>query len=426
MSQDIYTVAVVGGGPAGLAAALAAERAGADVLLAAPPHRVAGAAPDTKTAALFAGSIELLKNLGAWEAIAPASEPISAIRIIDDTGRMLRAPEVLFTAQEVDRDAFGWNVPNAALVSGLLAAAQQPGRRITLLETAGIDTVSIANDAATLTSREGATFRARLVVGADGRNSICRAAAGIGTRTWQYDQAALVTSFRHTRAHRTVSTEFHRPAGPLTTVPLPQDASSLVWVERPAEAQRLSALDDDAFKRELEERLQGLLGELSDFKKRFVFPLSGLTATAYGQNRVALVGEAGHVIPPIGAQGLNLGLRDAAALADCIASALSRGDDPGGAACLDRYSAQRRPDITSRIATVDVLNRSLISGLLPVNLARGLGIVALHAIGPLRRLAIQQGLQPPGALPSLLQADGGQRLADLRAGRGSPASSHAA
>jgi 2-octaprenyl-6-methoxyphenol hydroxylase len=406
-----HAVAVVGGGPAGLAAALALGKAGADVILAAPPHRVAGKAPDTRTAALFAGSIELLRNVGAWDAIAPHSAPIHAIRIIDDTGTLLRAPEVVFTAAEVGRDTFGWNVPNSALVSGLLAAVAESGSRVLLHDTAGIASIEIGGDAATLTSQEGDRFDAQLVAGADGRNSICRAAAGIATRTWRYEQAAVVASFHHARPHRSISTEFHRPSGPLTTVPLPGLASSLVWVERPDEAQRLVALDDAAFRSLLEERLQGLLGTIGDVGPRAVFPLSGLTAQVFGLNRVALVGEAGHVIPPIGAQGLNLGLRDAAQLADCVATALAEGRDPGGPQTLEAYSARRRPDVTSRIATVDVLNRSLISGLLPVHLARGLGIVALHALGPLRRFAIREGLQPSGALPDLLKPDGARLLA---------------
>lgn len=414
MDTATHTAAVVGGGPAGLAAALALGRAGADVLLAAPPHRVAGKSLDTRTAALFAGSIELLKNLGTWDLIAPHSAPIEAIRIIDDTGALLRAPEVLFKASEVGRDTFGWNVPNAALVSGLLSAASTPDSRVTVHETAGIAQVDIGPETAALTSQEGDTFDVRIVAGADGRNSICRAAAGIETRTWRYEQAAIVASFRHARPHHSISTEFHRPSGPLTTVPLPGLASSLVWVERPDEAQRLAALDDEAFRSALDERLQGLLGMIGEINPRAMFPLSGLTATTFGANRVALVGEAGHVIPPIGAQGLNLGLRDAATLADCVATALSEGRDPGGAQTLDAYSARRRADVTSRIATVDVLNRSLISGLVPVHLARGLGIVALHAFPPLRRLAIREGLQPSSELPDLLKPDGA-RLIQQRA-----------
>ncbi|WP_333794215.1 UbiH/UbiF family hydroxylase [Hyphomicrobium sp.] len=418
MKPQKFTAAVVGGGPAGIASALALGRAGLDVVLAAPPHRPLGLASDTRTAALFAGSIELLKNVGAWEALAPDSAPIEAIRIVDDTGGLLRAPEVVFTASEVGRDAFGWNVPNDRLVAALRAAAAAPESRVSLHETAGIAKVEIGNTAARLTSQEEAEFEARLVVGADGRNSICRAAAGIGTRSWRYEQAALIATFHHGRPHHGISTEFHRPAGPFTTVPLPGLCSSLVWVERPEEARRLLALDEVAFRRTLEERLQGLLGGIGEIGSRAMFPLSGLTAETFGRSRVALVGEAGHVIPPIGAQGLNLGLRDAATLADCVAAALAEGHDPGGAETLDAYSRRRRPDVAARVATVDVLNRSLLSGFLPVHLARGLGLVALKSFGPLRRLAVQEGLQPSSDVPALLMPDGARLLAErARAGR---------
>lgn len=407
-----FEAAVVGGGPAGLAAALALGAAGADVVLAAPPHRAAGQAPDNRTAALFAGSIEFLKNLGVWDLIAPYSAPITAIRILDDTGALLRAPEVTFTAAEVGLDVFGWNVPNNALVAGLTAGASKPESGVTLQSTLGIAQVEIGNDVATLTSQEGDRFEVLLVAGADGRNSLCRTAAGIATRTWSYPQAAIATSFRHSRPHGSVSTEFHRPAGPFTTVPLPDLSSSLVWVERPAEAQRLAALDEAAFRTAVEIRLQGLLGALGEIAPRAVFPLSGLTAERFGGNRVALVGEAGHVIPPIGAQGLNLGIRDAAALADCVAEALAAGRDPGGSVALDAYSARRRSDVTSRITTIDVLNRSLISEFVPVHLARGMGLVALKTFGPLRRLAIREGLQPSQSLPSLLKPEGAALLAE--------------
>lgn len=155
----------------------------------------------------------------------------------------------------------------------------------------------------------------------------------------------------------------------------------------------------------------GLLGPVGDLGPRAVFPLAGLTAAAFGRNRVALVGEAGHVIPPIGAQGLNLGFRDAATLAECVADALAAGRDVGGADTLDAYSARRRVDVTSRIATVDVLNRSLLSPLGPVHLARGLGLVALKTVGPLRRLAIREGLQPTGTDADLLRPGGHHALA---------------
>jgi len=418
MSADIeHEAVVVGGGPAGLAAALSLGLAGVDTLLLAPPHMVrldkVGLGPDRRTAALFAGSIELLRNLGGWDAMGRDSEPITAIRIIDDTGALLRAPEVVFSAEEVGLEVFGWNVPNRALVEGLSAAIRRPGSRVTVIGTAGVAAVEVDGARARLTTQEGVRVDASLVAGADGRSSICRAAAGIGTKQWRYPQSAIATSFSHSRPHRNVSTEFHRPAGPFTTVPLPGQASSLVWVERPEEATRLAGLDDDAFKAELETRLMGLLGQVSTIGPRALFPLSGLTADRYGAKRVALIGEAAHVIPPIGAQGLNLGLRDAATLAECVARARAKGSDIGGEGVLASFSAARRLDIASRIYTVDVLNRSLISTLLPVHLARGLGLFALKSLGPLRRAVIREGLQPTRGVPLLMQPGGTQRLQEI-------------
>jgi 2-octaprenyl-6-methoxyphenol hydroxylase len=203
-------------------------------------------------------------------------------------------------------------------------------------------------------------------------------------------------------------------------VPLPGNASSLVWVETRDEAQRLAALDENAFRDALEARLQGLLGGVGAIGPRAVFPLMGLSADVFARNRVALVGEAAHVIPPIGAQGLNLGLRDGAALADCVADALREGRDPGGAETLEAYSRARRSDVSSRIYAIDVLNRSLISGLLPVHLARGLGLHALRAIAPLRRLVVREGLDHALAKPTLTQPGGCALLAE-RCGRSGPA-----
>jgi 2-octaprenyl-6-methoxyphenol hydroxylase len=406
----------VGGGPAGLAAALCLGRLGIETALVAQPHRPTGGDHDHRTAALFTGSVELLRNLGVWECVAQASEPLEAIRIIDDTGALLRAPEVVFTAAEVGLGAFGANVPNLALVAGLLEATCTPGSNVAFIETAGVTRLEIGERSVRLHLKDRGTIEAQLVAGAEGRRSISRESAGIGTRAWDYPQSALVCSFAHERPHNRISTEFHRPAGPCTTVPLPGNASSLVWVETRSEAQRLAMLDETAFRDALETRLQGLLGAVGTIGPRAVFPLSGLSAEAFGRNRVALIGEAGHVVPPIGAQGLNLGLRDGAALADCVADALREGRDPGGAATLEAYNGARRIDVSSRIFAIDVLNRSLISGLLPVHLARGLGIHALRAIGPLRRAVIREGLDHQLLKPSLMQPGGEAALAARRAG----------
>ena len=421
MTSRMHDVLVVGGGPAGLAAALALGRLGLDVVLAAPPHRPdyqsGGAAQDRRTAALFGGSVELMRNLGVWNSLSAASEPLSAIRIVDDTGGLLKAPEVLFSASEAGLEAFGYNVPNAALVSAMMTCARYPGSGVDVIETAGVLSLTCGSQHASAITHEGQTLVARLVAAADGRTSRCRSAAGIETRAWTYPQSAVVCSFEHTRPHRTISTEFHRSAGPFTVVPMPGHSSSLVWVETPDEAKRLAALDDTAMISAIEERLHGLLGTVRSITQRAAFPLSGLTAGTFAQNRVALIGEAGHVIPPIGAQGLNLGLRDSATLADCVAVALESSSDIGGPQVMAAYSDARRADVSSRIWTIDLLNRSLISDLAPIQLARGAGLYALQALGPLRRFLLREGIQPSHATPSLMQRGGLEHLHARGAGR---------
>lgn len=398
-----FDAVVVGGGPAGLAAALALASTGVRTAIAAPPHRPAGDRPDMRTAALFPGSIAMLQNIGAWAGVAEASSPLAAIRLVDDRDALFRAPEVTFTAAEIGRDDFGYNVPNSALVEALVARCRARDSGVTMIDTAGVVGSEIGADAVQLTLAEGRRISASMVAAADGRRSQLREAAGITTRRWSYEQSAVTAIFRHSRPHGGISTELHRPAGPCTVVPLPGLVSSLVWVERPDVAERLAGLDDAAFRQALEQRFRGLLGTIGDISQRVVFPLVGLSAETFARNRVALVGEAAHVVPPIGAQGLNLGLRDAAALADCVREALADGRDIGGAQALAAYDTARRADVASRVWSIDLLNKSLLSPLLPVHLMRGAGLFALKSFGPLRRLVIREGLQPSFAEPRLMQ-----------------------
>ena len=242
-------------------------------------------------------------------------------------------------------------------------------------------------------------------IGADGRRSLCRTAAGIEIDGRSYPQTALTFNLRHTRPHDDISTEFHTESGPFTLIPLPGNRSSLVCVLGPATAAQIGALDDTALAEELERRAHSILGRLEVEKGRGVFPLAVATARQFGANRVALVGEAAHLIPPIGAQGLNLGLRDAATIGELVVAFHRDGRDFGGEQALDRYDAQRRADIKSRAFAVDLLNRTLLSDFLPIQGARGFGLYLIDRIGPLRRALMREGVAPAASQPRLMRGE---------------------
>ncbi len=383
-----FDVAVVGGGPAGLTAALAAARSGARTAL------VARSVPygDNRTTALLHASIEILDNLGVWEACRDQAAPLRVMRLVDDSGRLIRAPEVRFDCGEIGLDAFGHNIENRALVQALEVQALQCPALVRIDDDA--DAVETSDVDATIRCRQGPTLRSRLVIGADGRHSICRRAAGIDVSIRPLDQSALTLNITHSRAHNGVSTEFHTANGPCVFVPLPGDRSSVVWVTRPEEATRLSTLADDELAAEVERQSHSHLGRIRVAPARHVFPLVFEKAKRIAERRIALVGEAAHVLPPIGAQGLNLGLRDAAAIAAIATEAISHGHDPGDEKALGDYRHRRQLDIVSRSLAVDFANRSLLSDLLPIQLARSIGMQALHEIGPLRRFVMRQAIAP--------------------------------
>ncbi len=386
-AERAITIAVVGAGPVGLAAALSLSDAGYRVALVAPARPPV----DERTSALLAGSVALLEKIGIWNGIAGEAAPLKTMRIADGTRRLIRAPEVAFHAGEIGLDAFGYNIPNAILVSALeAAAASRPIER----HEAMVEKVTPREGSVALMLSNGETLAARLVVAADGRRSKVRDGVGIGTQSWRYDQAALVCNLRHTVAHDDTSTEFHTEAGPFTLVPLPgKNRSSLVWVDRPAETERRLGLGEDALAAEIEARSQSVLGAVSIDGKRQMFPLSGMNARRFAANRVALAGEAAHLFPPIGAQGLNLGYRDVSALAGILAALP---DDPGADEVLAAYDRARRGDVFGRTAAVDALNRTLLSGFLPVQALRGAGLFLLDRLPPLRRLAMREGVALSG------------------------------
>lgn len=390
--MERFEIVVAGNGLAGRIAALALARLGYSVGLIGPAPQ----ASDGRTTALMDQSIAFIEGLGIWQALERKSAALKTMQIIDGTGRLFHAPTVAFRASEIGLDAFGYNFPNAAALDVLSdIIAETPA--ITTIE--GVVARAEFGDAAVrLTLADGTEVEAGFVAAADGRKSVLREAAGIGVRRWSYPQTAVVLNFAHTLPHNNISTEFHAPTGPFTQVPLPGLRSSLVWVQAPAEAEAFLTLPADEMSRRIEARMQSMLGKVTVEGGAQGWPLSGMTAQRFGKGRLALIGEASHAFPPIGAQGLNLSLRDIITLTDLLGM---RTDAAGPKAVGDAFDRARRPDVVSRTASVDMLNRSLLSNLLPIQLLRAAGLHALGAIGPLRNLVMQEGVAPGRGLKGL-------------------------
>ncbi|HEY0909179.1 MAG TPA: UbiH/UbiF family hydroxylase [Bradyrhizobium sp.] len=383
-----FDVAVIGGGPAGVAAAIALAQTGAHTVL------IARRAPyaDNRTTALLGDTVDFLQRLEVWSRCQDQAAPLQTMRLVDDTGRLIRAPEVRFSSQEIGLDQFGYNIQNRTLMVALDDRAAELSNLTRLDDEA--EAISPEESIVLIGNRSGKSLSARLVVGADGRQSASRKAADITFRRRDLNQAALTFNIGHSRPHRNISTEFHTPHGPCVFVPLPGDRSSVVWVGSPKEAEWRLAMSDDELSAAAEAQSHSILGRIQVEPGRHLFPLAIEQPTKFAQHRIALVGEAAHVLPPIGAQGLNMGLRDAADIAEIAGQAISLGEDPGSPQVLARYQSARRADVTSRIFAIDMANRSLLSDFLPVQSLRAAGLHLIGSIGPLRRLAMREGLAP--------------------------------
>lgn len=397
MQRDATDILISGGGVAGLTAAAAFGAAGFRVICVdpAPPVTDAGeAGADLRTTAFLQPAQALLDRAGLWAALAPHAAPLQVMRIVDAGGatpvaRLTRD----FEAADISPDQpFGWNLPNWLLRRELVARlADLPN--VTFRPGVGTAAVLTRTDAALVTVTDGRVIEARLLIGADGRDSPVRQALGIGATTHRYGQKALAFAVTHQAPHDHVSTEVHRSGGPFTLVPLPdhqgRPSSAVVWMERGAEAERLAALPVADFETAMTERSAGLYGPLTLVSRRSVWPIIAQIADRMEGERTALMAEAAHVVPPIGAQGLNMSLADLACLLDLAGQ---HRDDPGARSLLQAYHRRRWPEVKARVTGIDLLNRTSMLAPRPLRDLRAAGIGALYALPAVRRTLMRAGL----------------------------------
>lgn len=375
---------IVGGGAAGLVLALRLAKAGLDVAVtdtAAAPPPLKKSESDSRTVALMGGSVDIIKDTGIWPHIAPLSNPLAHMAVVDDsrypagTDNMV---EQVFSATELGRPEFGWNIPLAPLRAALYEEAKKQKNITWFWET----------------PFENAKNRisAKLIIGCDGRNSAVREAACIKTTRRAYGQKAITCTFKNARSHNDTSVEFHRTGGPFTYVPLPDNHCSVVWVEKSADADAFLKLDRQAFTEALEARTRGRLGKIKLVTNPSAWPLEYLRAEQLTAPRIALAAEAAHVISPIGAQGLNLSLRDVACLAGIIIDAHENGLDVGSPTTLARYEKARKGDVLTRSFTIDLANQAVASDTTLLRSLRRLTLRALSLPGPWRQLVMKKGL----------------------------------
>jgi 2-octaprenyl-6-methoxyphenol hydroxylase len=377
-------LAIVGTGPAGALAALALAQFGQDITLIGPALN----ANDKRTAAIMVPGLRLLEELGLLSEIEALTAPLKVMRIIDGTKRLLRAPTVSFHAHEVGEEAFGRNVPNAVLNSAL--ATKLATTNVKMIEASVAGIIERDRDVK-LTLNSGEVLEFEAVIGADGQNSLCRTSAGISTRETTLPQSALVGAFSHTKHHGFVSTEFHTETGPCTTVPLQGGhRSSFVWVLKPEQADELKNQNSGEIARALEIRIASVLGAVTidETIGTQTWPLTGVLASKAAAGRIALIGEAAHRFPPIGAQGLNLTLRDIVELRKMLS------ENSDAKTAFNFYAANRARDIQLRYTSVMALNRSLLSDLLPVQAVRGIGLAVLGRVPALRGFMMREGMEP--------------------------------
>lgn len=393
MERKTTEIVISGGGVAGLTAAAAFGTAGFDVTIIdpTPPVTTSDAeGSDLRTTAFLQPAQQFLEAAGLWMRLAPFATPLQVMRIVDiGTDKHVTRD---FDAADISDKPFGWNLPNWLLRREMVARLTELPN-VDFRAGVGFARMVARSNEALVTLSDNSQISAKLVIGADGRGSPVRESAGIGVKTMRYGQKALTFAVTHDAPHDNVSTEIHRSGGPFTLVPLPdhegKPCSAVVWMEGGAEANRLHALPETAFEAAANDRSAYLYGPLKLASKRTLWPIISQIADHLTAPRTALVAEAAHVMPPIGAQGLNMSLRDLSCLLDLAAAAP---DQLGTPAMLDAYGRKRHPDIKLRVTGIDALNRASIAGSPMMQSLRAKGIEALYGVAPVRQTLMQLGL----------------------------------
>jgi 2-octaprenyl-6-methoxyphenol hydroxylase len=397
-------ILIAGGGFAGLALAIALKQGsdGSFAVTVADPA-LTRAAHDPRASAIAAAARRLFETIGVWKPVEDGAQPILDMVVTDSrVDAALRPTFLTFDGEIEPGEAFAHMIENAAMIAALLDKAREEGVDLRPVAVSGFvhDTARV-----TATLSDGATLSARLLVAADGARSAIREQAGIAAHGWNYDQSGIVTTVAHERDHNGRAEEHFLPAGPFAILPLKGRRSSIVWTETRDEAARIVALPDDEFHAELERRFGLHLGDIRVAGPRRAYPLGLFVARSFIADRIALIGDAAHVIHPIAGQGLNMGLRDVAALAEAIIDGARLGIDVGAVSVLERYQRWRRFDTMAMGIATDGLNRLFSNNLDVLRLARDVGLGVVDRLPNLKEFFIREAAGLTGDVPKLLKGE---------------------
>ncbi|MGA8615085.1 MAG: ubiquinone biosynthesis hydroxylase [Xanthobacteraceae bacterium] len=405
MTRNDADMLIVGGGFAGLTLAIAVRQAlgPSFTVVVADPGLGVSHGGDERASAIVAAARRLFETIGVWQSVADDAQPILDMVVTDSRLNDAVRPVFLTFAGEIEPgEPFAHMIENRKLVDALEAKAREVGVE---LRPAALKEFSGEGHNICARLSDGGEFSTRLLVAADGARSTIRTAAGIATHGWNYGQSAIVINVEHERDHEGRAEEHFLPAGPFAILPLKGRRSSIVWTERARDAERIMALPDDAFHAELEQRFKLHLGAIKVIGARRVHPLGFFVARSFIADRIALVGDAAHVIHPIAGQGLNMGLKDVAALAEVVVDAARLGLDPGAASVLEQYQRWRRFDTMTMGLATDGLNRLFSNRSDVLRLVRDVGLGMVERLPGLKRLFIREAAGLAGEVPKLLRGE---------------------